>query len=448
MSRRASTERTAPAELDRSLFGTVLDELVGAALVLDAQLRVRVATPAAEAMLGSDVPIGASAATLLCGDRPKRPFAEALAEGVALQAVIPHPGGAAEKIRVRSVPLVAAGADHPHGWVVYLARAGGGDDAPVLFHGMWSRDPRMKETFRIIEKVAAEDETVLVRGETGAGKELAARALHDLSRRRAGPFRAINCAALPPNLLESELFGHEKGAFTGAIKDTPGHIQLADGGTLFLDEVAELPLELQAKLLRVLETRSVLPVGGREPIAVDIRVVSATHRSLRAEVEAGRFRADLMYRLRVIPIRLPPLRERPADVLLIAEKLIDELNGRKRRKVTGIAPAAAAALERHAWPGNVRELRNVLAYAYVIGDGDSLELTDLPPEIASLAPPPAEIVVSAAPLSDGDGGGADEARRVRDALARTAGNRDRAAKLLGLSRSTLWRRMRALGLDD
>ncbi len=447
MSRRAASPRTTPAELDRALFGDLLEELVGAALVLDAQLRVRLVTPATEALLGSEVPIGVSAATLLCGDRPKRPFAEALVAGKAFQAVIPHPGGDAhQQVRVRSVPI-AGEDDAPRGWVVYLTHAGGDDEA-VLFHGMWSRDARMKETFRIIERVAGEDETVLVRGETGSGKELAAQAIHALSPRRGGPFRAINCAALPPNLLESELFGHEKGAFTGAIKDTPGHVQLAHGGTLFLDEVAELPLELQAKLLRVLETRTVLPVGGREPVPVDVRVVSATHRALRAEVEAGRFRADLMYRLRVIPVRQPPLRERPADVLLITEKLIEELNRRKRRQVTAIAPAAAAALERHPWPGNVRELRNVLAYAYAIGDGPTLALADLPPEIGALTPPAAEVVVMAAPAGEPDDGAPPDARRIRDALARSAGNRDRAAKLLGWSRVTLWRRMRALGLEE
>ena len=440
-----ATRRPDPAEHDRALFAAALDELVGAVLVLDAQLRVRAASPAAEAVLGFAVPVGASAATLLCGDRPKRPFAEALAEGVPFQAVIPRPGdGAGEQVRVRSVPL--GGGAETIGWIVHVSAVAGDDDAPVLFHGMWTRDPRMKETFRIIEKVAAEDVTVLIRGETGSGKELVAHAIHALSPRKDGPFRALNCAALPANLLESELFGHVRGAFTGAVRDTPGHVQLADGGTLFLDEVAELPLELQAKLLRVLETRSVLPVGGREPVPVDVRFVSATHRALRAEVAAGRFRADLMFRLRVIPVRVPPLRERPVDVLLIAGKLIEEMNAHGRRRVEGISATAEAALERHEWLGNVRELRNALAYAFAIGDGPVIELGDLPPEIAAPGPATAEVVVvgEEAPLSDE----APEARRIRDALTRTGGNRDRAAKLLGWSRVTLWRRMRALGLEE
>ncbi|MBE7454005.1 MAG: sigma 54-interacting transcriptional regulator [Kofleriaceae bacterium] len=447
MARRAP--RTDPADLDRALCAAALDELVGAVLVLDANLRIRVATPDAAALLAAPVPTGASAATLLCGDRPKRPFAEALAAGLPFQAVIPRPGElvGGEQVRVRSVPIPGDGGEDggpPLGWIVYLAPVASGDGEPVQFHGMWTRDARMKETFRIIEKVAGEEITVLVRGETGTGKELTAHALHALSPRRDGPFRAINCAALPANLLESELFGHVKGAFTGAVKDTPGHVQLAHGGTLFLDEVAELPLELQAKLLRVLETRTVLPVGGRDAIPVDVRVVSATHRALRAEVEAGRFRADLMFRLRVIPVRLPPLRERPADVALLTDKLIAELNARGRRQIERVAPAAAIALERHEWPGNVRELRNVLAYAFAIGEGPVLELHDLPDELASLTAPGAEVVVPAAPTAADDG--SPELRRIRDALARTGGNRDRAAKLLGWSRVTLWRRMRSLGL--
>jgi len=443
---RASRTARSPADVDRALAAAVLDEVIGAALVLDAQLKIRFATPAATAALGFEVPIGASAATLLCGDREKRPFAEALAQGIPFHAVIPRPSGgdAREHVRVRSVPIGPG----PAGWLVYLAPIATGDHKPVEFHGMWTRDPRMKETFRIIEKVAIEEMTVLVRGETGSGKELVAHALHALSPRKDGPFRAINCAALPPNLLESELFGHARGAFTGAVKDTPGHVQLADGGTLFLDEVAELPLELQAKLLRVLETRTVLPVGARDPIPVDVRIVSATHRALRAEVEAGRFRSDLMYRLRVIPIRLPPLRDRPDDVLLIGGKIIDELNARGRRQLTSIAPAAEAALESYEWPGNVRELRNVLAYAFAIGEGPILQLADLPTEIASPASAEAEVFVVSEPAAAPSAapGEGPEARRIRDALIRTSGNRDRAAKLLGLSRVTLWRRIRDLGL--
>ncbi|MBI2395883.1 MAG: sigma 54-interacting transcriptional regulator [Deltaproteobacteria bacterium] len=312
-----------------------------------------------------------------------------------------------------------------------------------LFRGMWTTDPGMKRVFRIVERVARSDATVLVRGETGSGKELVARAIHDLSPRGKGPFRAINCAAVPSTLLESELFGHVRGAFTGAVRDTPGQFRLANKGTLFLDEVAELPLEVQAKMLRVLETRTVTPVGARDPVPVDVRIVAATHRPLRREVEAGRFRADLMYRLRVIPVFLPALRDRVGDAVLLTERILEEYNARGGRRVTRISPGAKTAIERYPWPGNVRELRNALEYAYVIGDGPTLERADLPPEIAD-----PERTIDGAPIPERTNlaSANSDAGAVQRALERTGGDRTRAARLLGISRVTLWRRMRELGL--
>ena len=425
-----------------------LGELGGAAIVIDPKLAIVLATRQAEKLLGFSVPVGESAPRLLCGNAAKRPVAEALVEGRPITALIPHPGSvdARRRIAVRSSPLGPQRART--GWLLLLDDASAIDESgPVLFHGMWTQDARMKQVFRIVERVAAEDATVLVRGETGSGKELVAHALHALSTRRIGPFRVLNCAALPGNLLESELFGHARGAFTGAVRDTPGHVQLAHRGTLFLDEVAELPLELQAKLLRVLETRSVVPVGGRDAIPVDVRFVSATHRALRKEVDEGRFRADLMYRLRVIPIFLPPLRERVVDVRLLAEKAIEELNEKGRRRIAQISPAAIEVLERFDFPGNVRELRNAIAYAFAIGEGPILLPADLPPElldpeIVHEAPRPRERsgpVVARENLSP-------EARRIASVLDRASGNRERAAQVLGMSRVTLWRRMRELGL--
>jgi transcriptional regulator with PAS, ATPase and Fis domain len=324
-----------------------------------------------------------------------------------------------------------------------------------FFHGMWTRSPALKSVFRVIERVANEDVTVLIRGETGTGKELVAQAMHTLSHRHHGPFRAINCAALPPALLESELFGHVRGAFTGAHRDTPGHFQLAHRGTLFLDEIAELPLELQAKLLRVLETHTVLPVGGREPIPVDVRIVSATHRALRREAEAGRFRADLMYRLRVIPVFLPPLRERDNDIALLVDRFVQELNergvGRGRRQIREVHDDALACLSRHDWPGNIRELRNVLTYSYIMGDGPILRPFDLPPEITCAKPDgdlwsedPNESPIHA----PGTHTRAEqaEAQRIKIALGDHGGHLGRAAAHLGISRTTLWRRMKQLGL--
>jgi transcriptional regulator with PAS, ATPase and Fis domain len=381
---------------------------------------------------------------LLCRDRPKRPLAEALVEGRPIQAVIPHPSARAGErmLRVRSLPL-----RDRSGFMLLLDEAPGDDDEPVEFHGMWTRSARLKQVFRVIERVAPDDVTVLVRGETGTGKELAVRALHALSTRRRGPFAAINCAALPATLLESELFGHVRGAFTGAVRDAPGHFQLAHGGTLFLDEVADMPLELQAKLLRVLETRTVLPVGGRKAIPVDVRIVSATHRALRKEVEAGRFRADLMYRLRVIPIFLPALRERSEDIALLCQKLIERMNTTARRRIERISPAALHVLELHDWPGNVRELANVLAYAYSIGEGPILQPTDLPPELLD-TPPGRPDVQAAVVARAGEGQSDPELRRILAALERTGGNKNRAARLLGISRITLWRKLRAAGLEN
>lgn len=416
----------------------------GAVILLDAKLRIVAATRAATTMLGQ-LPRGVPAVKVLCGATVDRPVAEALAAGRAVQAIIPHPSGFG-RLRVRGVPLGPSKARL--GWALGFEQEHSADHEAVLFQGMWTVDPTMKHLFGIIEKVATSDASVLVRGETGAGKELVAHALHGLSSRAAGPFRAINCAAVPQSLLESELFGHAKGAFTGAVRDAPGHFRLADRGTLFLDEVAEMPLDVQAKMLRVLETRQITPVGGREAIPVDVRIVAATHRPLRREVEAGRFRADLMYRLRVIPVFLPPLRERRGDVKLLSGKVLDELNARGARQVARISPRASAVLERHAWPGNVRELRNVLEYAYVIGSGAVIDERSLPPELTDddaakndgMTPqshlPPAD---SAAPASV-------ETTRIMRALERAGGSRERAAKALGVSRVTLWRRLKSLGI--
>ena len=417
----------------QDVLTAALGALGGAALVLDRDRRVRLATPEARLLLGRDVPDGIVAKTLLCAPRANRPLEDALASDQPAHVVIPFPGSAGGRLlRVRVIPHPLRS---PRAFVLLLEVAGTeAADGPLLFQGMWTQDPGMKEVFRIIERVAVDTDAILVRGDTGSGKELVASAIHALSPRRKGPFRAINCAALPPNLLESELFGHTKGAFTGAYRDTPGHMRLAHMGTLFLDEVAEIPLDVQAKLLRVLETQTVIPIGGREPLPVDVRIVSATHRALRKEVEAGRFRADLLYRLRVIPIFLPPLHERPGDIALLCEKLLLDMSPGRRRQIERVSPSALAVLERHSWPGNIRELRNVLAYAFAIGDGPVLLPSDLPPELLACE---AREVTGALP---------DEGARVDDALRRAGGNRERAAAALGVSRVTLWRRMRELGM--
>ena len=405
-----------------------LEELGGGAVVLlDRELRVVFASPAATALLG-DIPLGALAPKLLCGGARKRPIAEAMAAGRPVSGTIARPRGPADElIHVSAIPVERA--ETRVGWALLFAPGHDGDAGPECFHGMWSEDAGMKRMFRFVERVARTETTVLVRGETGSGKELVANALHAASRRSKGPFRAINCAAVPGPLLESELFGHARGAFTGAVRDAPGHFKLAHGGTLFLDEVAELSLDLQAKLLRVLETHTVTPVGGREAIPVDVRIISATHRALRKEAEAGRFRTDLMYRIRVIPIFIPPLRARGGDVELLALRAVEDMNRRSERQIVRIAPAARAALLRYPWPGNVRELRNVLEYAYAIGDGPVLLESDLPAEILSASGQDEdELLVNAPAPADASRDLSPEARAVVHALERASGSRARAAK--------------------
>jgi transcriptional regulator with PAS, ATPase and Fis domain len=428
-----------------------LGELGGAVIVLDRDLRITAATPKAAALLGFPPPIGEKAVRVLCGEAQKRPIAEALAEGRPVEATIPRPNRSGDTlVKVRAVPLGPS--ETRAGWMLLLEDMGAASgEGAVDFHGIWTQDPGMKRVLAVLERVARADAAVLVRGETGSGKELVARAVHDLSPRRSGPYRALNCAALPGSLLESELFGHARGAFTGAVRDTPGHVQLAHGGTLFLDEVAELPLELQAKLLRVLETRTVIPVGAREPVPVDVRVISATHRALRREVEAGRFRADLMFRLRVIPIFLPPLRARPGDVRLLCERFVAVMNERSDRRIEQISPAALEILGSYSFPGNVRELMNVLTYAYATGEGPVLRPADLPPELQdpslSLdAEDPPALAEPAPPRAAPRPHLTPEAERILHVLERAAGNRSRAARILGLSRVTLWRKMKVFGL--
>jgi transcriptional regulator with PAS, ATPase and Fis domain len=305
-----------------------------------------------------------------------------------------------------------------------------------------------------MKRAALRDATVLVRGESGVGKELVARAIHTLSGRAKGPFHAINCAALPPALLESELFGHRRGAFTGAVRDHDGFFRAAHKGTLFLDEIAEMPIELQAKLLRVLETHTVTPVGSRDAIPVDVRIVAATHRSLRELVAEGKFRADLMYRLRVVPLRIPPLRERPEDIPFLAARLLEDLQATDLPRSNGIVSIidadAQRAMSAYGWPGNVRELRNALEYALVVGENDVIRAADLPEEIvhgetaelAGMSLP--DRPVTHDPDSSRD---AAERARIERALAGSAGHVGRAALALGLSRTTLWRHMKRLGLE-
>jgi two-component system NtrC family response regulator len=309
---------------------------------------------------------------------------------------------------------------------------------PEALSGLITRDPALLRACRTVEKVAPTSATVTVLGESGTGKEILARALHELSGRK-GRFVAINCAAIPENLLESELFGYERGAFTGAAKQTIGKIETAAKGTLFLDEIGDLPMALQAKLLRFLQERVIERLGGRDEIAVDVRVVCATHQDLKAKIARGEFREDLFYRLAEIVIEAPPLRERLADAVLLAQAFVQRFAAEQRRGHMSLAPDAVSVIEQQRWPGNVRELENVIKRAVIMAEGAVIHAEDL-------GLPSAEGDESEAALSLRAARDEAERQALLKALARTNNNLSRAAELLGVSRPTLYDLMHRFGL--
>jgi DNA-binding NtrC family response regulator len=299
----------------------------------------------------------------------------------------------------------------------------GDDDVAAALRAIVGISESVAALRRRLPKLGAADCSVLITGETGTGKECVAQALHALSPRRAGPRVSINCAALPDSLLDSELFGYERGAFTGANTAYPGKVTLAQGGTLFLDEIGDMPLAAQAKLLRVLETHEVFPIGALRSRRVDFRIVAATHGRLEQAVRTGRFRADLYYRLNVARVELPPLRERPEDVAVLFDHFAAQLAARSRTPRLRLTPQALERLRRHDWPGNARELRNLVEAASIVCEGEALLPADLPL-------PPAAEACSAEPT------------RILDALERCEWNRSKAAALLHWSRMTLYRKMK------
>ena len=299
---------------------------------------------------------------------------------------------------------------------------------------------RMQEVLSLVRRVAGSDATVLIRGESGTGKELIARAIHHASPRAAGPLVAVNCAALPEGLLESELFGHEKGAFTGAAASRKGRFELADGGSIFLDEIGDLPLHLQVKLLRVLQERQFERVGGTRTIPVNVRVLAATHRSLEALVREGRFRDDLYYRINVVTLLLPPLRERREDLPPLIEHFLTRFAGKNGKTIRGLTREARDALLRYDYPGNVRELENLIERAVVLTRDEVIGKSDLPltlDEQTAESDAPAGLVAAAEGL---------ERRMIRDALSRAGGVQTRAAELLGISERVLRYKLRKYGL--
>ncbi len=313
------------------------------------------------------------------------------------------------------------------------------------FDELVGRSPAMQTVYDLIERVAASEATILISGESGTGKEIVARALHSRSQRKSGPFVAINCAAMPESLLENELFGHARGAFTDAKTAEPGLLSRANRGTIFLDEIGDMPLGLQPKLLRVLQERTVRPVGGREEVAIDVRVVAATNRDLESAIEEGRFREDLYYRINVVHIPLPPLRARAGDILPLAQHFLGHFAARADKRVTGISPAAAEKLVGYAWPGNVRELQNCMDRAVALTRFEQASVDDLPEKIRLYrrshvlvaSDDPSELV----PLEE------VERRYIARVMEAVSGNKTAAARILGIERKRLYRMLDRLALD-
>jgi PAS domain S-box-containing protein len=448
----------------------ILDTMADGVLFIDAAHRIRRWNPAMEQLTGYTAAevVGESCSLLRQDDRCGRGMGlveESLSEAGRIskeEIIIRRKDGARVPLLV-SARAVAGPDGAPLGAVVTFSDLSEvrrlelenrrlRDEA--RYHGGYEdlagESAPMREVFRLMDLAAGSDETVLIIGETGTGKELVARAIHRRSGRGNGPLVTVNCSALSESLLESELFGHVKGAFTGAIRDYAGRFELAEGGTLFLDEVGELTPLVQVKLLRVLQERTIERVGEAHTRPVDVRVIAATHRDLRARVAEGAFRQDLFYRLNVFPIHVPPLRDRMSDVEPLLSHFIANYRKKTGKTINSFSGAAMRVLMDHIWPGNVRELENVVAHAFITSNGGTVTLDDLPRDIREGVRPMPAIP----PASTGAPGlpaktvpAAQWTRReLEQVLLETGWNKAEAARRLGVDRTTVWRRMKALGL--
>ena len=320
------------------------------------------------------------------------------------------------------------------------------------FHGIIGKSPSMQKLFDVIQKAAKSETPIIIYGESGTGKELVARAIHQLGRRKEGPFVQFNCAALNEALLESELFGHIKGAFTGAYRPRKGRFETAGGGDIFLDEIGDVPMPIQVKLLRVLETKQFEHVGDDRPISVDVRIITATNKNLEELIVQKKFRDDLFFRISVFPIHLPPLRERSDDIPLLVNTFIRRLRSRTGKTISGLTTAAMERFMNYPWPGNVRELKSALEFAFVIAEDGLIELSQLPPKIAHPEQVPVHHVVDQ--LTSGvelknpfTGADSPEKKALIEALQRANGNKSQAARILGINRVTVWNRMKKYRID-
>ncbi len=326
------------------------------------------------------------------------------------------------------------------------------------FHGIIGKSPAMQKVFSLLQKSAQSDAPVIIYGESGTGKELAAQAIHELGPRREAPFIQFNCAALNESLIESELFGHAKGSFTGAYQHHIGRFEAAHGGDIFLDEIGDVPASIQVKLLRVLEARQIERVGDHSPIAVDVRLIMATNRNLEALVSEKKFREDLFFRINVIPIHLPPLRVRKEDIPLLVSAFIEMLRTKTGKMISRLSQAAMQRVMAYGWPGNVRELKSALDYAFIVTEGQVIQPEDLPANIQSAVISGEKVFrpTGTGPVDEngwiarGSGGAPrepEEKTALIEALRQTGGNQTRAAKLLGINRVTVWNRMRKYGIN-
>ncbi len=390
---------------------------------------------------------------------PRGPLRQALLDGQMREgwrATLRFGSGPPRLVSITAAPMIPEHSEICDPRVAYLVLLRPAEEeqtcpeAPVFYSGVVACSPSMQRIFRLVETLQHSEATVLITGESGTGKEVVARAIHERSARAGGPFIAVNCGALPPDLLESELFGHVRGAFTGAIRDRVGRFELASQGTLFLDEIGDLPPLLQVKLLRVLQERQYERVGESTPRTTNARIVAATNVDLRVAMREGRLREDLYYRLCVVPIEVPPLRERREDIAPLAMSLLNRItaqHGLMRR----ISPQAMRSLLDYSWPGNVRELANVIEYAVAVAKMETILPEDLPEEIrlaahGAFVPPQPLACPLPSPRGEATSTAAGEVQQLLAALEANHWRRAETAKALGLSRSTLWRRMRELKL--
>ncbi len=457
---RATCEATGVSDAGM-LYHSIMESVADGIMAVDADRNITAFNPAAEGITGipRDKAIGRKCFDVLRADACENrcPVLEAMAssEVVANRRVtILNSSGNEVPLSVSAAPLRAGGGSIVGAVETFRDLSGVEKLRKELthsytFHDMVGKSAPMRRLFKILPPVAESESTVLLEGESGTGKELFARAIHDLSPRCDGPYIIVNCGALPETLLESELFGYKKGAFTDARKDKPGRFELADGGTIFLDEVETLTLATQTKLLRVIENRTFEPLGGVTPQSANVRVIAATNRPLRDLVGEGKFRDDLYYRLNVVTLELPPLRERRDDVPLLIDHFVDYFNILKGKDIAGVSSEVADAILRHSFPGNVRELQNIIEHGFVLCEAGRIELRHLPRFVTgdSIGDQPdgaAEEMPSSGPGALGEA----EAHAIRSALASNGNHRKRTASELGISPTTLWRKMKRYGISS